>query len=137
MKTDNRDFFEQLGNLFYALAVDRSIEPIEFSELKMIISKYWMSQPQDSELPIPQDVHFMFVEMDTLQATDVPSSEAYNSFVRFYNLHPEAFTAELVERIKETATLIDGIFPKHHPYKKNHLSDLLVLLGKKKNIANY
>lgn len=137
MKTDNREFFEQLGNLFYALAVDRSIEPIEFSELKMIISKYWMSQPQDSELPIPQDVHFMFVEMDTLQTTEVPSSEGYNSFARFYSLHPESFTTELVDRIKETATSIDALFPKHHPYKKNHLSDLLILLGKKKNIANY
>jgi hypothetical protein len=103
----------------------------------MIISKYWMSQPQDSDLPIPQDVHFMFVEMDTLQATEVPSSEAYNSFVRFYNLQPGSFTAELVDRIKETATAIDELFPKNHPYKKNHLSDLFILLGKKKNIANY
>jgi hypothetical protein len=137
MTTDNREFFEQLGNLFYALAVDRSIEPIEFSELKMLISKDWMSQPQDSDLPIPQDVHFMFVEMDTLQATNVPSSEAYNSFARFYSLHPEIFTTALVERIKETATSINTLFPAHHPYKKNHLGDLLILLKKKTNIANY
>jgi hypothetical protein len=35
MKSDSREFFEQLGNLFYSLATDRSIEPIEFSELKL------------------------------------------------------------------------------------------------------
>ena len=68
MKTNNREFFEQLGNLFYALAVDHSIKPIEVSELKMLISKDWMDFPQDSDLPIPQDVNFMFFEMDTLQA---------------------------------------------------------------------
>ena len=137
MKTDSREFFEQLGNLFYSLAVDRSIEPIEFSELKMLISKDWMAQPQDSDLPIPQDVHFMFVEMDTLGATEVSSSEAYNNFAGFYSLHPEVFTDELVERIKETAKAINAYFPAHAKPKRDHFSDLLSLLEKRENIAKH
>ncbi|WP_276370199.1 hypothetical protein [Chryseolinea sp. H1M3-3] len=137
MNTDNREFFEQLGNLFYSLALDRSIDPIEYSELKMLISKDWMSQPQDSDMPIPENVHLMFVEMDALQTTNVSSADAYNSFARYYATHPEAFTQELVERIQETATSINSFFPAHNPYRKNHLGDLLILLRNKTNIPNY
>lgn len=137
MNTDNREFFEQLGNLFYSLAADRSIEPIEFSELKMLISRDWMAQPQESDLPIPQNVHLMFVEMDTLKTTEVSSSEAYNNFARFYSLHPEVFTDELVERIKETAHAINGYFPAHFTPKKDHFNELLILLEKKENITSH
>jgi hypothetical protein len=136
MKTDNREFFEQLGNLFYSLALDRSIDPIEFSELKMLISSDWMSQPQDSDLPIPENVHLMFVQMDTLQATNVSSAEAYNNFERFYTLNSDVFTPALCERIKETGNAINALFPVHNPYKKNHLGDLLILLREKTNTAN-
>ena len=135
MKTDNREFFEQLGNLFYALAVGHSIEPIEVSELKMLISKDWMAYPQDSDLPVPQDVHFMFFEMDTLEAAQTSASEAYNNFAKFYRLHPEVFTAALVDRIIETATSINALFPVRIPSKKDYFAELLELLRKKQNIA--
>ena len=135
MKTDNREFFEQLGNLFYALAVGHSIEPIEVSELKMLISKDWMAYPQDSDLPIPQDVNFMFFEMDTLEAAQTSASEAYNNFAKFYRLHPEVFTPALVDRIIETATSINTFFPARIPTKKDYFAELLELLRKKENIA--
>ena len=135
MKTDNREFFEQLGNLFYALAVGHSIKPIEVSELKMLISKDWMAYPQDSDLPIPQDVHFMFVEMDTLEAVPTSASEAYNNFAKFYRLHPEVFTPALVDRIIETATSINSLFPARISTKKDYFAELLELLRKKENIA--
>jgi hypothetical protein len=135
MKTDNREFFEQLGNLFYALAVGHSIEPIEVSELKMLISKDWMAYPQDSDLPVPQDVHFMFFEMDTLEAAQTPASEAYNNFAKFYRLHPEVFTPALADRIIETATSINSLFPARVPAKKDYFAELLELLRKKENIA--
>ena len=135
MKTDNREFFEQLGNLFYALAVGHSIEPIEVSELKMLISKDWMAYPQDSDLPVPQDVHFMFFEMDTLEAAQTSASEAYNNFAKFYRLHPEAFTPALVDRIIETATSINSLFPARIPAKKDYFAELLDLLRKKEDIT--
>lgn len=137
MKTINREFFEQLGNLFYSLAVDRSVEPIEFSELKMLISKDWMAHPQDSDLPIPEDVHFMFFAIDTLLTTKVSSEEAYNDFARYYRLNPEMFTEELVDRIQETASEINALFPMHNPYKRNHLGDLLLLLRTEKKATKY
>jgi hypothetical protein len=136
MKSDSREFFEQLANLFYALAVDRSIEPIEFSELKMLISKEWMAHPQDSNLPIPENVHLMFVEMDTLQATQVPSADAFNGFAQYYTMHSEVFTPVLLDRIKKTATSINDLFPAQNPNKKDHFGDLLILLKKKMNITN-
>src|SRR5687768_16433568 len=135
MKTDNREFFEQLGNLFYALAVGHSIEPIEVSELKMLISKDWMAYPQDSDLPIPEDVHFMFFEMDTLEAAQASALEAYNNFAKFYRLHPEVFTPALVDRIIETAASINSLFPARIPSKKDYFAELTELLRKKENIA--
>jgi len=136
MKTDNREFFEQLGNLFYALAVGHSIEPIEVSELKMLISKDWMAYPQDSDLPIPQDVHFMFFEMDTLEAASTSASEAYNNFAKFYRMRPEGFTPALIDRIIETATSINSLFPARFPSKKDYFAELLQLL-RKENIAEH
>ena len=134
MKTDNREVFEQLGNLFYSLAVDHLIKPIEVSELKMLISKDWMAFPQGSDLPIPEDVHFMFFEIDTLQATDVPAAEAYTSFAKFYSSHPEAFTIELAERIRETATSINSLFPSRVVSSKDCYEQLLTLLQRQENI---
>jgi hypothetical protein len=135
MKPDDRELFEQLGKLFYSLAIDRAIEPIEVSELKMLISKDWMAQPQDSNLPVPENVHFMFVEMDALQTAQVSSADAFNSFARYYAEHPEVFT-EWLSRIKETATAINALFPMHNPYKKDHFGTLLLLLKKRTNIAD-
>jgi hypothetical protein len=134
MKTDNREFFEQVGDLFYALAVGHSIEPIEVSALKMLISKDWMAYPQDSDLPIPQNVHFMFFEMDTLEAARTSASEAYNNFAKFYRLHPEVFTATLVERIRETATSINSLFPARVVSSKDYYEELLTLLQMQENI---
>jgi hypothetical protein len=133
MNPSNREFFEQLGNLFYSLAVDRSVEPIEFSELKLLISKSWMTHPQDSDLPVPEGVHFIFYTIDTLLATNVPSEESYNEFARYYALNPEIFTAKRVERIRETAKDIDNFFPLRKPKSKNHLEDLLHLIREEKD----
>lgn len=132
MKTSNREFFEHLGNLFYSLAIDRSIEPIEISEFKMLISKDWMAQPQDSDFPIPEGVHFMFLTIDNLLAGNAPSDEAYRDFSKYFTVYPELFTPELVERIHETALAINTLFPMHNTYKKNHLADLITLLKPKR-----
>jgi hypothetical protein len=103
----------------------------------MLISKNWMAQPQDSDLPIPEDVHFMFFTIDTLLTTDVASDEAYKDFARYYRLNPEMFTEELVERIHETAIEINALFPLDNASKKNHLDDLLLLIRMKKKQINH
>lgn len=133
MKTITREFFEQLGNLFYALAVDRSMEPIEFSELKLLISKNWMAQPQDADLPVPEGIHSIFYTIDTLLATNVPSEETYGDFARYYAMNPEIFTDKRVERIRETANDINTLFPMRSTKSKNHLEDLLHLIRVKED----
>ena len=42
MKIDNRDIFEQIGNLFYSIAADQHVKPLEVGELKALISKDWL-----------------------------------------------------------------------------------------------
>ena len=134
MKTDNREVFEQLGNLFYSIAVGNSIKPIEVSELKMLISKDWMNHPQGSDLPIPQGVNFLFFELDTLQGNEVSPAEAYTNFAKFYCLHPEVFTEALVERIRDTATSINFLFPSRVVSSKDFYEELLTLLQRHENI---
>ncbi len=131
MSTINREFFEQLGKLFYSLAVDRGVEAIEFSELKLLISKNWMTHPQDSNLPVPEDVHFIFFTIDTLLTTNVPADEPYNDFATYYSNNETLFTAELVDRIQQTANEIGDLFPRHSSDGKNRLKDLLNLLTTK------
>ena len=63
-------------------------------------------------------------------------ADAFNSFARYYAEHPEVFTTALLDRIKETATSINALFPVHNPKKKDHFGDLLIMLRKKPNIAN-
>ena len=103
----------------------------------MLISKNWMAYPQDSDLPIPQDVHFIFFEIDTLEAAQTSALEAYNNFAKFYRLHPEVFNPGLTERIIQTSTSIHSLFPARTPSKRDYLSDLLALLRKEENIPEH
>lgn len=131
MTTIDREFFEQLGNLFYSLAVDRSVKPIEYSELKLLISKNWMTHPQDSDLPVPENVHFIFFTIDTLLTTNVSTEEAYNDFANYYSSNENLFTGELVDKILETAKELSSLFPLRTDGNRDHFRDLLTLLTAK------
>jgi len=39
MEKFERDIFEQLGNLFYSIAKDQQVVPLQFGELKMLLRK--------------------------------------------------------------------------------------------------
>jgi hypothetical protein len=127
MKTDSRDIYEQIGNLFYSIAKEQHVKPLEIAELKMLISKDWL--PRDTSEPMTSiETHCILLTMDTLQGNDSTAQDAYGDFTKFYALHPEAFTMELKQRIFDTASEITKIFEADNKIGNKHFMRLKELL---------
>lgn len=111
MKTDIQDIYEQVGNLFYAIAKEQDIKPIQLGELKLVVSENWLPGYNESNdyFPTPA-AHTILITLDALQASDMTAREAYNKFVGFYILHTHVFTHELRIHILETVFEIARIF---------------------------
>jgi hypothetical protein len=121
MKTDNRDIYEQIGNLFYAVAADQHVKPLEVAELKLLVTKEWLPRnSQKQEFPISDEAHCILIAMDTLQANQATASEAYREFSKFFSMHPEAFTPELKKNISHTVAEIVEIFQEDNTSVNTH-----------------
>lgn len=127
MKIDNRDIFEQIGNLFYAVAVEQGVQPIEAGELKSLISKDWLPR-NASEFPVPDETHFILLAIDTLAANGVKAIDAFSQFAKFFAFHSEVFTQEVRQRMLDTAGEITTIFRQDNPGSNAQLEALKNLL---------
>ena len=127
MENFRRQIFEQLGNLYYALAADQRVSPMESGELKMLLRKDWLA---DGELhsgeKVSEAAHLIGLTIDALQNENVPPEEAYGNFERFFSHHSEQFSKALAQKILETAEAIVKIFPGKGG-RNAHLDDLLIL----------
>lgn len=122
MKSEDRDLFEQIGNLFYSIATDQHVKAIEVAELKSLISKDWAPESaRASKTKVSDETHVMFMAMDTLTGDGVGAEEAYNQFLHFYSLHPELFSPKLKERILNTAESITTVFISDNPFHNENL----------------
>ncbi|MFZ6012157.1 MAG: hypothetical protein ACOYXT_17580 [Bacteroidota bacterium] len=127
MKIDNRDIFEQLGNLFYAVAADQHIMPLEVTELKALISKDWLPRNLNESV-VPDDTHFILIAIDSCEGNSTPAKEAFWMFSKFYTLHPEVFSSELKQRILDTAVEIAKIFKIDNRFENRQLHALKSLV---------
>jgi hypothetical protein len=133
MKIDNRDIFEQIGNLFYAIAAVQHVKPLEIAELKLLISSEWLPRNFETDQSIiPDETHFILFTMDTLAANSVSAQEAFNEFAKFYTVHPEVFSNELKERVLKTAIDIVKIFEANSPLDNVILKALKQLVDSRK-----
>lgn len=126
MKIENRDIYEQIGNLFYAVATDQLITPLELAELKSLISKDWL--PRNPEAMISDETHWMLVAIDGLEGEGTLSDEAYEQFSRFFRQHQEIFTVEVRNRIFATCKEITEVFNHGKTTSKSKLGSLAKLL---------
>ena len=113
MKTFKKEIFGQLGNLFYALAMDQNISILGSGELKMAVKKDWLTGTDDDppKDQVSEAAHVMGLAIDSLQSQQVSSVEAYGDFEEFYRDHKEQFSHALKQNILETAEAILKIFP--------------------------
>ncbi len=127
MKVDNRDIYEQIGNLFYSIAADQHVKPLEVGELKSLISKDW--RPLNlTESVVSEETHCIVMTMDSLQGNQVSALMAFGEFSKFYSLHPEVFSKEVKQRMLDTAVEITTIFKADNPFNNPHLAALKDLL---------
>ena len=130
MKVDNRDIFEQIGNLFYAIAAEQRVKPIEVGELKSLVSKDWLPRtPLGNDFVISNETNCILLAMDTLEGNRTAAKDAYIEFAKFFSMHPEVFTNEVRERILNTAVDITRIFKADNPGENVQLTALKDLLG--------
>ena len=130
MKIDNQDIYEQIGNLFYSIAADQHIKPLEVAELKLLISKDWLPRNlAETESIVSDETHYILVTMDTLETERVSAKDAFREFQKFYTSHPEVFTKEIKQRLLDTALEITKLFRADNPFENQHLLVLRDILG--------
>lgn len=127
MKIDNRDVFEQIGNLFYSIAAGQHVKPLEVGELKALISKTWLPR-NANESVVSDETHFIILTLDALEANNVTASDAFKDFAKFYAVHPEVFTTEVKQRMLDTAEEITRIFKEEASNVNTQLKALKELL---------
>lgn len=116
MKNFGREIFEQLGNLFYAVATEQNVSLLAAGELKMLLKKDWLTEKSDpSQDKVSEASHLVGLKIDTLQTEQVAASEAFHEFENFYRKHEEQFSFALKRDIAETATAIINTFPSSGP----------------------
>jgi hypothetical protein len=128
MKIDNKDIFEQIGNLFYAIAADQNVKPIEVAELKSLISKDWLPRNLNERV-VSDATHCILVTMDSLKGNKATAKEAYDEFLKFYRAHSEVFSSEVKERMLDTALEIIKVFRADNPLNNPHVDALRNLLN--------
>ena len=128
MEKFEKEIFEQLGNLFYAIAKDQDIVPLQFGELKMILRKDWLTNPKHiGSDSVSEAAHLIIFAMDTLQGQSVSGESAFESFTNFYAEHREQFSEALKDEIIHTALEVTRVFPSGSGRKNNHIVKLNLL----------
>lgn len=131
MTPDNCNIYQQIGNLFYALAAGQHIKPSEVPQFKLLVAKEWlMGDLCHEKFRMSDATHSIIVAIDTMQTNNVSHIKAYKEFSRFFSLHPEAFSHQLRENIYHTANKIIKLFTEtnhNDPDNLWFLKDLLQL----------
>lgn len=128
MKIEKRDIYEQIGNLFYAIAADQHVKPLEVAELKLLISRDWLPRLEEFIDGYDSDATEILLTMDNLQANATAADKAYYKFARFYTKHSNVFTAELKDKILQTTLDITQIFSHNGKKDSIHVTLLKNLL---------
>lgn len=128
MESFKREMFEKLGNLFYAIAMDQHVSPIEFGELNMLMRRDWLTEP-DTEINqvISEPCHMIVLTMDSLLGQAVSAESAFRDFTVFYTKHREQFSSALKDKIIDTTNAIISVFPSPGRVQNNHLIKLKLL----------
>lgn len=112
METFKREIFEQLGNLFYAIAKEQRLSPLASGELKMLMRKDWLTDlsKKGAGDKVSEPAHLIGLTLDSLETEGVPAASAYGTFEAFYRRHQEQFSYALKLNIVESAESILKIF---------------------------
>lgn len=112
MEEFRKEIFEHLGCVFYAIAAEQRTPPIATGEVKMAIEKDWLvASSVGVTRRVSEAAHLIGIVIDTLQSKQVPATQAFSAFEKFYREHEEQFSDALKRQILETADTIMRVLP--------------------------
>ncbi len=136
MDSFKREIFVQLGGLFYAIAKDQHVAPLEFGQLKMLLRNDWLEDLEHIEpRGVTEASHLIVLSMDTFQTSGAVGEETFKAFTDFYTKYQEYFPESLKEKIMRTAIAIAEIFPAGSRLKNNHIIKLRLLFENSSLVA--
>ena len=120
-----KEFYENLGKLFYALAkADKNIVPQEVASLQNSIRNYWVSlNDGDAASKLIQE------KFELLHQQEKKAKDCFDEFEAFYLKNPPLFSPEIKNRIWKTADDIAASFAHKNKSEVIILNKLKLLLS--------
>jgi len=128
-KKVGRELYENLGRLFYAIAMaDSRVRDKEVSKLRSFIRKYWL-EVDELEDEFGSDAAFQIESVfDWSLDNDMESEECYDEFKGFYNDNKGMFSPFIKVLILDTANAISNSFSGKNKAELIMLGNLELLL---------
>lgn len=125
-------FYEQLGNLFYAIAsADKSITSNEVNELKKQVTEKWLPLENTVDKYGSDAAHYITITFDYLfEERIADGQETWENFEAYYLDNKAIFTNDLKHHILETAAAIANAFSGANKAELYLLSQLTLLFAK-------
>ena len=110
-KKIGKEFYQNLGKLFYAMAVaDQHVHDKEIARLKEVVREHWL-QLEDSVDEFGTDAAFQIESVfDWLLEYEKDGDAYYKEFEAFYHDHKTLFSAEVKNLTMTTARSIAAAF---------------------------
>jgi hypothetical protein len=121
MTTNYQKIYEQLGNLFFAIAMaDNHLKHKEVEKLKELVNKEWVPLEHSTDEFGTDAAYYIYISFDYLTDSFTTAEEAFYTFKVYYEIHKAVFSEKLKAKILTTATDIAvsfrGISKAEHEY---------------------
>jgi hypothetical protein len=122
-------YFENLGKLFYAIAVsDKKIELEEIEILNQYIEEFWTDCDALEGIAATDPAYQIIITFEKLQEQQTSSTIAYKAFENYYNQNKSFFTNSAKHTILLTAEAIAKAFIGKNKTELGMLTKLKLLL---------
>ena len=105
-KEDVRNFYQNLGKLFYAIAAaDKRVKTVELEKLIELLEKRWLNADccENVDSYEAQLVRTFFERLDTAKSD---AEKYFLEFINFKKQHPKLFTKDIRKSIMKTDSAI-------------------------------
>lgn len=135
MKKNNKltqNFYQNLGNLFYAIAAaDNHVAPLEIETLKEIIKSEWLEiDPLEDAFGSDAAYQMEFIFDVLHRENNLDTEKCYADFISYKNAQNHLFTKPIKELIIKTANAIASSFAGKNKSELILLANLEIELKK-------